>query len=230
MARKKRTPNFEQFTVLEETTDGINYHHYIVSWSRDIVQHTEYVSACNKVSARTSFYTDVGDKDAPSFDLSELCRPTSGIPDDNEDIDLFNLDPQYLEDVEKLCGHKPHRRGAGEWVPEINNYLAKMLQLEGHCGFDTEHCQFCEEGPTMVHCKAHSFPSRAATSMNPKTAATFQLCRYTHLLMTQFKTSGYEFYQSLARLTDNTGVQMPKDHYSAFMHIMCMWRHLKMLK
>ena len=81
MARKKRMPNFEQFTILEETTDDTNYHHYIVPRSRDIVRHTEYVSAGNKVSARMSFYTasttDAGDKDAPSFDLSELCGPTS---------------------------------------------------------------------------------------------------------------------------------------------------------
>ncbi|GBE89961.1 hypothetical protein SCP_1702870 [Sparassis crispa] len=266
MTRKKRTPNVKQFTILEETTDGTNYNHYIVPRTRNIVRHMEYVSVGNKVSARTSFYTasttDAGDKDAPSFDLSELCRPTSDIPDNDEDVDLFDLDPRYLEDVEKLCGHKPRRRSAGdhplqEWVPEIDNYLAEMLRLEGRYGFDTGCCQFCKEGPAMVH----SFPSRAgqsgfitlirrlriqlghpvghmcrlpvratgddfivlcvngihevgldfSTSTNPKTAATFQLCRYTHLLMTQSKTSGYEFYQSLARLTDNTGVQTPKD-------------------
>ncbi|GBE89859.1 hypothetical protein SCP_1701850 [Sparassis crispa] len=107
MMRKKRTPNFEQFTVLEETTDGINYNHYIVPWTRNIVWHTEYASVGNKVSAWTSFYTasttDVGDKDVPSFDLSELCGPTSDIPDDDEDVDLFDLDPRYLENVEKWC-------------------------------------------------------------------------------------------------------------------------------
>ncbi|GBE83267.1 hypothetical protein SCP_0503150 [Sparassis crispa] len=332
MARKKRTANFEQYTVLDVGADGTkSYTHYLGPPQCDIVRHTEYVSGGNKVTARTSFYstptTDAGGQSMPSFDLSELCGP-AGSEVANEDVDLFDLDAEYLEDMEKLSGQTPHRRGAGdhplrEWVPEIDNYLAEMLHLEGRCGFNSGRCKFCEEGPAMIHCQdcfeiaiycrtcAVNFhrlnpfhrmqrwcgshfqpvslkdlglriqlghhagqpcrlPVQAtgddflildvtgihavgldfcgcetaevhtvqllrtrlfpATSTNPKTAATFGLCRYAHLLTTQSKTSGYEFYQSLAQLTDNTSVQTPKDRYPAFMRIMRMWRHLKMLK
>ncbi|GBE78369.1 hypothetical protein SCP_0112540 [Sparassis crispa] len=132
--------------------------------------------------------------------MSEICgHVDSEVGDSEEDVDLFDLDLQYLEDVENSSGQKPHRRSAGDhplkkWVPEINNYLTEMLHLEGCCGFDSGRC------------------------------------RFAHLLSTQSKMSGYEFYQSLARLTDNTSVHTPKDHYPAFMRIMRMWRHLKMLK
>ncbi|KAG2035513.1 hypothetical protein BDR03DRAFT_934885 [Suillus americanus] len=38
-----------------------------------------------------------------------------------------------------------------------------------------------------------------------------------------------EFYHSLARLTNNTGLQPRKDHYEVFLWIVQEWRHLKML-
>ncbi|KAI0740331.1 hypothetical protein C8Q76DRAFT_568472, partial [Earliella scabrosa] len=55
--------------------------------------------------------------------------------------------------------------------------------------------------------RARWFP---ATSVNPKTAASFHLLESFHLLSTQSKLSGYEFYISLSRRTDNTGVTPPK--------------------
>ncbi|KAL6299003.1 hypothetical protein BKA93DRAFT_820101 [Sparassis latifolia] len=310
-----------------------SYTHYLVPPQRDIVRHTEYVSGAAKVSAQMSFYsapsTDTDERSVPSFNMSEICgHVDSEVGDSEEDVDLFDLDLQYLEDVENSSGQKPHRRSAGDhplkkWVPEINNYLTEMLHLEGCCGFDSGRCRVCEEGLAMIHCEdcldlgiycrtcavnLHQLipfhrvqtwrgthferdslirlglriqlgrtigercclPVRAtadnflildtngihevgldscdcemaeihttqllqarlfpATLTNPKTAATFALCQFAHLLSTQSKMSGYEFYQSLARLTDNTSVHTPKDHYPAFMRIMRMWRHLKMLK
>ncbi|KAJ8694301.1 hypothetical protein PTI98_009225 [Pleurotus ostreatus] len=43
------------------------------------------------------------------------------------------------------------------------------------------------------------------------------------------KVSGYEFYQALARLTNNVGEPVP-DRYSAFMRIVREWRHIRLLK
>ncbi|GBE90025.1 hypothetical protein SCP_1800470 [Sparassis crispa] len=111
MARKKRTANFEQYTVLDVSADGTkSYTHYLGPPQRDIVWHTEYVSGGNKVTAQTSFYstptTNAGGQSAPSFDLSELCGPASSEVV-NEDIDLFDLDAKYLEDMEKLSGQTP---------------------------------------------------------------------------------------------------------------------------
>lgn len=54
--------------------------------------------------------------------------------------------------------------------------------------------------------RARLFPS---TVTDPKTAATFDVLENFQLLSFNSKTSGYEFYQSLARRTDNTGTNSP---------------------
>ncbi|KAI0323812.1 hypothetical protein GY45DRAFT_1349685 [Cubamyces sp. BRFM 1775] len=69
-----------------------------------------------------------------------------------------------------------------------------------------------------------------ATSVDPKTAATFSLLQHFHILSTQSKVSGYEFYVTLARISDNTGTLPSRDRYPAFMDMIRQWRHLKMLK
>jgi hypothetical protein len=51
------------------------------------------------------------------------------------------------------------------------------------------------------------FPS---TSTDPRTAATFRLLRHFQLLSFKSKASAYEFYHSLVRLTDNTGLTKRK--------------------
>ncbi|KAJ7733474.1 hypothetical protein B0H16DRAFT_1468065 [Mycena metata] len=46
-----------------------------------------------------------------------------------------------------------------------------------------------------------------ATGVNPRTAATFAILRQFHLLSLESKISAYEFYNSLARGTNNTGIE-----------------------
>lgn len=50
------------------------------------------------------------------------------------------------------------------------------------------------------------FPVSAVT---PKTAVTFDCLSFFHLLTVQGKLTGYDFYQSLVYLTDNTGTNPP---------------------
>ncbi|KAL7280499.1 hypothetical protein ACG7TL_005431 [Trametes sanguinea] len=69
-----------------------------------------------------------------------------------------------------------------------------------------------------------------ATSVNPKTAATFLMLENFQLLSLQSKVSGWEYYLTLARRADNTGVAPPKDRYMACMAMTRQWRHLKSLK
>ncbi|KAG2108875.1 hypothetical protein DEU56DRAFT_874521 [Suillus clintonianus] len=72
------------------------------------------------------------------------------------------------------------------------------------------------------------FPS---TSTDPRTAATFRVLRQYHILSFESKASAYEFYHTLVRLTDNTGLSNRKaDRYEAFMRMVREWRHLKMVK
>ncbi|KAF5375506.1 hypothetical protein D9615_009182 [Tricholomella constricta] len=69
-----------------------------------------------------------------------------------------------------------------------------------------------------------------ATVTQPKSAATFSVLKHFHLLTFESKASSFEFYNALARLTDNVGVDKVKDHYSAFMRMVREYRHVKMLK
>lgn len=62
------------------------------------------------------------------------------------------------------------------------------------------------------------FPS---TSVYPKTAATIRVLKAFHLLAFEAKCSPYEYYNSLARLTNNTGghpekVSLVYDHMILF--------------
>ncbi|KAG1852201.1 hypothetical protein F4604DRAFT_1883522 [Suillus subluteus] len=62
-----------------------------------------------------------------------------------------------------------------------------------------------------------------ATTTDPWTAATFQILEQYHLLLFESKCSGYEFYCSVARLSDNTGIHPQKDHYEAFLRMVREW-------
>ncbi|KAI6119465.1 hypothetical protein EV401DRAFT_2071463 [Pisolithus croceorrhizus] len=82
----------------------------------------------------------------------------------------------------------------------------------------------CEsaEAPFQQLLRIHWFP---ASSEKPRTAATFNVLEQFHLLSFESKVSAFEFYQSLSRISDNTGPNPPK-----FLRIIRQWRHLKLLK
>ncbi|KAI9068672.1 hypothetical protein FKP32DRAFT_1672009 [Trametes sanguinea] len=69
-----------------------------------------------------------------------------------------------------------------------------------------------------------------ATDIDPNTAFTFSLLEHYHVQSLQGKISMYDYYTSLERLTDNTGVMKLQDRYKAFMRVVAQWRHLKRLK
>ncbi|SJL12496.1 uncharacterized protein ARMOST_15923 [Armillaria ostoyae] len=69
-----------------------------------------------------------------------------------------------------------------------------------------------------------------ATTIYPQTAATFCVLHQFQVLSFMSKVSAYEFYHTLARLSDNTGLHTPPDRYDTFLRIMCEWRHLRSLK
>lgn len=49
-----------------------------------------------------------------------------------------------------------------------------------------------------------------ATVTNPKTAATIEVLDLFSILLYESKMSAFQFYPSLSRLTDNTGIHTPK--------------------
>ncbi|SJL10438.1 uncharacterized protein ARMOST_13824 [Armillaria ostoyae] len=69
-----------------------------------------------------------------------------------------------------------------------------------------------------------------ASQQVPRTAASFQLLEFLHLLSLCAKTSIYDFYRTLEKLTTNMGMAVPKSWYKALMRMLLQWQHLKMLK
>ncbi|KAG2052216.1 hypothetical protein BDR06DRAFT_983243 [Suillus hirtellus] len=68
-----------------------------------------------------------------------------------------------------------------------------------------------------------------ATILEPQTVATFAVLHHFHLLSFESKVSAYEFYHSLARCTDNSGLSKIRDRYLSFMCMVCQWHNLKQL-
>ncbi|KAJ7788895.1 hypothetical protein B0H14DRAFT_3095035 [Mycena olivaceomarginata] len=69
-----------------------------------------------------------------------------------------------------------------------------------------------------------------ATGTNPRSAATFtSLRRFAHMTL-ESKCSPYEFYHSLVREIDTTGLELSPDRYSEFLRMTRQWQHLLLLK
>ncbi|KAJ7653994.1 hypothetical protein DFH06DRAFT_1330093 [Mycena polygramma] len=69
-----------------------------------------------------------------------------------------------------------------------------------------------------------------ATGTAPRSAATFaSLERFEHMSL-ESKCSAYEFYNSLARATDNTGEEPSRERYEEFLRMTRQWQHLHLLK
>lgn len=69
-----------------------------------------------------------------------------------------------------------------------------------------------------------------ATHTDPNTAFTFRMLEHYHIQSLQGKISMFDYYESIERMTDNTGIHKLQDRYKAFMRVVAQWRHLKMLK
>jgi hypothetical protein len=85
-----------------------------------------------------------------------------------------------------------------------------------------------------------------ATTLDPQTASSFSLLKSAQLLSLQSKLSLYDYYICIEKLTDATGTMdvnvsrrwsfksneliLLKDRYKAFLRMLRMWRHLRLLK
>ncbi|KAJ7838106.1 hypothetical protein B0H14DRAFT_2361929, partial [Mycena olivaceomarginata] len=83
-----------------------------------------------------------------------------------------------------------------------------IVDLYGVHEVGLDYCGCGRGGHTTVQLlRAQLWP---ATTTNPKTAATFAVLRHYQLLSFESKCSALEFYQSLARQTDNLGLKKRK--------------------
>ncbi|KAJ7788326.1 hypothetical protein B0H14DRAFT_2398477 [Mycena olivaceomarginata] len=115
--------------------------------------------------------------------------------------------------------------------PAANNDFV-IVDIHGVHKVGLDFCG-CGQGghPTSQLLRAQLWP---ATTTNPKTAATFAVLCQHQLLSFESKCSALEFYQSLARQTDNLGSKKRKgsrkDRYHVFLWMTREWRHVRMLK
>jgi hypothetical protein len=69
-----------------------------------------------------------------------------------------------------------------------------------------------------------------ASQKSVKTCATFTLLNLLHKFALTSKGSTYDFYRALEKLTNNTGIAIPKLRYQGLFRMNMQWRHLKLLK
>ncbi|KAG2094383.1 uncharacterized protein F5147DRAFT_747814 [Suillus discolor] len=123
-------------------------------------------------------------------------------------------------------GHKPGESCRRPRPAYDNDFV--IIDVHGIHEVSLDFCNCEHEAPhfKQLLC-ARLFP---ATVTDPRTAATFSVLDLFHLLSFESKVSAYEFYHSLARRTDNTGIRPIRDRYSVFLRIMREWRNLNALK
>ncbi|KAG1789189.1 uncharacterized protein HD556DRAFT_1433840 [Suillus plorans] len=122
-------------------------------------------------------------------------------------------------------GHRVGERCCNP-APTHNNFI--VLDVHGVHLVAVNFCK-CKTAQSLTTqlLRIRWFP---ATSVNPKTAATFRLLHHFHILSFESKTSAFEYWQTLSRLSDNSGINPPKDRYVSLLRMIKEWRNLTLLK
>ncbi|KAG1860956.1 hypothetical protein F4604DRAFT_1882528 [Suillus subluteus] len=124
-------------------------------------------------------------------------------------------------------GHRVGKRCCNPVSTAFHNDFV-VLDVNGVHSVAVDFCG-CETAQPVTTQLLHVqwFP---ATSLNPKSAATFQLLHHFHILTFESKASAFECWQTLSWLSDNSGIDPPKDHYEALLWMIKEWRNLTLLK
>ncbi|EMD36395.1 hypothetical protein CERSUDRAFT_18702, partial [Gelatoporia subvermispora B] len=133
-------------------------------------------------------------------------------------LSAMGLRIQLGHPVGELCTNPSRAFGDGFVLIDITGIHMANIDF---CG-----CEKARSRATQL-LQARIFP---ATSVEPRTGATFRVLEHFDIESAQAGVSAQSFYKTLARRTDNTGLDPPKDRYSAFLRIMREWRYLKSLK
>lgn len=141
---------------------------------------------------------------------------------------MFETSSLYDAGLSKQLGHydgsscsNPLAAKKDFTVIDINGRHIVRLSF---CG-----CDRASEAGNLVQqlLRADLYP---ATQIEPNTAITFQMLEHYHIQSLQGKITMYDYYESLQRMSDNTGTKHIQDRYQAFMRIVAQWRHLKELE
>ncbi|KAK7044982.1 hypothetical protein R3P38DRAFT_3308726 [Favolaschia claudopus] len=103
-----------------------------------------------------------------------------------------------------------------------------ILDPNGIHSVGLDYCGCGQSGSREVQLlRAQLWP---ATTTNPRTATTFSLLRHFHILSFESKCAILEFYQTLARLSDNLHYKKEKNRYHELRRIIREWKNVRMLK
>jgi len=69
-----------------------------------------------------------------------------------------------------------------------------------------------------------------SSQLNIMSCATFEVLNSLHKITLTTKSSTFDLYRALEKITNNTGVSVPKTKYRALSRMFLQWRHLKLLK
>ncbi|KII83424.1 hypothetical protein PLICRDRAFT_180503 [Plicaturopsis crispa FD-325 SS-3] len=123
-----------------------------------------------------------------------------------------------------------HREGSVCANPKAGHVNFVVLHTTGFQAVNIDFCACDNIGSAGSHrqqlLRRQWYP---ATHIDPQTCCTFRMLENFHMQTLQGKLSMYDYYSSLERLTDHTGLWPCKDRYKAFMRVMREWRHLLML-
>ncbi|KAG1903738.1 uncharacterized protein F5891DRAFT_947152 [Suillus fuscotomentosus] len=112
-------------------------------------------------------------------------------------------------------------------LPAFNDDFV-IIHYNGIYEVGLDFCGCASGQPHIVQLlRVRLFP---ATTVDPKTAATFRALEYFQMLSFESKVSTFEFYKTAARLTDNTGIHVPKDRYESMLRMMREWRFIKQMQ
>ena len=93
-----------------------------------------------------------------------------------------------------------------------------IIDIHGVHSIALDYCSCeCANAKHIQLLRSRLFP---ATGIDPKTACTFRVLGFHHLLHNQTKASGFEFYTTLSRRSDNMGTEEVKvsHHDYLFVH------------
>jgi hypothetical protein len=92
-------------------------------------------------------------------------------------------------------------------IPAFNDDFV-IIDFNGIHQVGLDYCGCGSAQPHIIQLlRVRLFP---ATTVDPKTAATYRALDYFQMLSFESKVSAFEFYSTIARLTDNTGIHVPK--------------------
>ena len=103
-----------------------------------------------------------------------------------------------------------------------------VLHTNGIHEVALQYCGCLREIPQHIQLLRRRF--YPASQQNVRTCATFELLELLHKLALTSQSSTYDFYRTLEKLTNNTGVSVPKSRYRSLFRMIMQWRHLRLLK